>query len=137
MRIDSLPITPEKVLRGILARDGALATRRMTEEEPMLKVLSLMKRKEGMSYDEFRNWALNEHPKLATKIPGMRGYRMNVPVKENPDSPYDAISEMWWDSDEARLAGFGTDEGKAAGADAAAHAASRFHFFAEEKVFIS
>lgn len=85
----------------------------------MLKVLSLMKRKEGMSYDEFRNWALNEHPKLATKIPGMRGYRMNVPLKENPDSPYDAISEMWWDSDEARLAGFGTDEGKAAGADAA------------------
>ncbi len=71
----------------------------------MLKVLSLMKRKEGMSYDEFRNWALNEHPKLATKIPGMRGYRMNVPVKENPDLPYDAISEMWWDSDEARLAG--------------------------------
>ena len=103
----------------------------------MLKVLSLMKRKEGMSYDEFRNWALNEHPKLATKIPGMRGYRMNVPVKENPDSPCDAISEMWWDSDEARLAGFGTDEGKAAGADAAAHAASRFHFFAEEKVFIA
>ena len=30
----------------------------------MLKVLSLMKRKEGMSYDEFRNWALNEHPSV-------------------------------------------------------------------------
>ena len=34
------------------------------------------------------------------------------------------------------LAGFGTDDGKAAGADAAAHASSRFHFMAEEKVFI-
>jgi hypothetical protein len=42
---------------------------------------------------------------------------------------------MWWDSDEARLAGFATDEGKAAGADAAAHA-DRFHFMAEEKVLI-
>jgi hypothetical protein len=61
---------------------------------------------------------------------------MNVPLKENPESPYDAISEMWWDSDEARLAGFGTDEGKAAGADAAAHCVSRFHFLAEEKVLI-
>jgi uncharacterized protein (TIGR02118 family) len=101
----------------------------------MLKVLSLMKRKEGMSYAAFRNWALNEHPKLATKIPGMRGYRMNVPVKENPDAPYDCISEMWWESDEARLAGFASEAGKAAGADAAAHA-SRFHFMAEEKVFI-
>ncbi len=48
----------------------------------MLKVLSLMKRKEGISYAEFRNWALNEHPKLATKMPGLRAYRMNVPVAE-------------------------------------------------------
>ena len=103
----------------------------------MLKVLSLMKRKEGMSYAEFRNWALNEHPKLAREIPGMRGYRMNVPVKDNPDSPHDAISEMWWDSEEARLAGFGTEQGKAAGADAAGHCSARFHFMAEEKVFIS
>jgi uncharacterized protein (TIGR02118 family) len=102
----------------------------------MLKVLSLMKRKEGMSFEEFRDWARNEHPKLAQKIPGMRGYRMNVPLKDNPDSPYDAISEMWWDSDEARLAGFGTPEGKAAGADAAAHCGGRFHFMAEETVFI-
>jgi uncharacterized protein (TIGR02118 family) len=102
----------------------------------MLKVMSLMKRKEGQSYADFRDWALNKHPPLAMKVPGLRGYRMNVPLKENPDSPYDAISEMWWDSDEARLAAFGTEEGKAAGADAAAHA-DRFHFMAEEKVFIA
>ncbi len=101
----------------------------------MLKVLSLMKRKEGLSFEEFKNWAKNEHPKLAEKIPGMKGYRMNVPVAENPDLPYDAISEMWWESDEARLKGFGTDEGKAAGADAAAHCSSRVHFMAEEQVF--
>ena len=102
----------------------------------MLKVMSLLKRKEGMSFDEFRNWAKDDHPKLAVKIPGMRGYRMNVPLKENPDSPHDCISEMWWDSDEARLSGFGTEQGKAAGADAVAHCHSRFHFMAEEKVFI-
>jgi uncharacterized protein (TIGR02118 family) len=101
----------------------------------MLKVLSLMKRKEGMSYAEFRNWALNEHPKLATKIPGMRGYRMNVPLAEVADSPYDCISEMWFDSAETRAAGMASDAGKAAGGDAAAHA-TRFHFVAEEKVFI-
>jgi uncharacterized protein (TIGR02118 family) len=102
----------------------------------MLKVMSLLKRSEGMSFDAFRNWALIEHPKLAQRIPGMRGYRMNVLLKENPDSPHDAISEMWWDSDEARLAGLATAEGKAAGADAAAHCSARFHFLAEEKVFI-
>jgi len=101
----------------------------------MLKVMSLMTRKDGMSYAEFRNWALNEHPPLAEKLPGLRGYRMNVPVAENPDAPYDAISEMWFDDDAARLAAFGTEAGKAAGADAAAHA-NRVHFLAEEKVVI-
>ena len=101
----------------------------------MLKVMSMMKRKDGMSYAEFRNWALNEHPPLAEKLPGLRGYRMNVPIADNPDSPYDAISEMWFDDDAARLAAFGTDAGKAAGADAAAHA-DRVHFLAEEKVVI-
>jgi uncharacterized protein (TIGR02118 family) len=100
----------------------------------MLKVLSLMKRKEGMSYGEFRNWALNEHPPLAMKLPGLKGYRMNVPKDENPESPYDAISEMWFDSAEVRTAAMATDAGKAAGGDAAAHCASRFHFVAEEKV---
>jgi uncharacterized protein (TIGR02118 family) len=102
----------------------------------MLKVLSLMKRKDGMTFEEFRRWARDEHPRMAQKIPGMRGYRMNVPVAENKDSPCDAISEMWWDDDAARQNGFATEEGKAAGADAAAHCSSRFHFMAEEKVVI-
>lgn len=101
----------------------------------MLKVLSLMKRKEGMSHAEFRNWALVDHPPLAKKIPGLLGYRMNALLMETPDAPYDAISEMWFESAETRAAAMATDAGKAAGADAVAHAASRFHFIAEEKVF--
>lgn len=102
----------------------------------MLKVMSLLKRKEGMSFEDFRNWAQNDHPPFAKKLPGLRGYRMNVLKKENPDSPYDAISEMWFDNDEARLAAFSTEAGKAAGGDAASHCASRFHFLAEEKIYI-
>ena len=102
----------------------------------MLKVLVLMKRKEGMSYADFRKWALNDHPPFAGKLPGIRGYRMNVPVTEDPNAPYDAISEMWFDSLEARAAAMATEAGKAAGADAAAHCANRFAFVAEEKVVI-
>ena len=37
----------------------------------MLKNFSLMKRKEGMSLDEFRKWALEEHVELGKNIPGM------------------------------------------------------------------
>jgi uncharacterized protein (TIGR02118 family) len=102
----------------------------------MLKVMSLMKRRPDLTVDQFRHWAQTEHPKLAQKLPGLRGYRMNVAREENPDNPCDAVSEMWFDSAEARLAAMATDAGKAAGGDAASHCASRFHFLVEEKVFV-
>ena len=101
----------------------------------MLKNFSLMKRKDGMAFEEFRRWALIEHVVLGEKIPGMRQYRMNVALDENSSGP-DAISEMWFDDMDARNKAFATDEGKAAGADAAAHCSSRQHVFVEEKVVI-
>jgi uncharacterized protein (TIGR02118 family) len=102
----------------------------------MLKNFSLMKRKEGMTLDEFRKWALEEHTELGKNIPGMRQYRMNVVLSESPATP-DAVSEMWFDDMDARNAAFATDAGKAAGADAAAHCSSRTHVFVEEKVVIA
>jgi EthD domain len=50
----------------------------------MLKVISLMKRKEGMSLEEFRHWAFEEHPALGMKLPGIRHYRMSVVLQDNP-----------------------------------------------------
>ena len=102
----------------------------------MLKVISLLKRKEGMSLDEFRRWALEEHPRLGKMLPGIRHYRMSVIVEDNPDLPYHAVSEFWFDNAEARAAAFATPEGKAAAGDAAAHCSSRVHLLTEEKVII-
>lgn len=102
----------------------------------MLKVISLLKRKEGMSYDAFKKWALEEHPSLGEKLPGIRAYRMSVVNADNPDLPYDAVSEFWFDDDAARQAAFATDAGKAAAEDAAAHCSSRVHLLTEEKVII-
>jgi len=89
-----------------------------------------------MSLEEFRTWAFEEHPKLGKKLPGMRHYRMSVVLEDNPALPADAVSEMWFDGMEARNAAFATDEGKAAGADAAAHCSSRVHLLTEERVLI-
>jgi uncharacterized protein (TIGR02118 family) len=102
----------------------------------MFKVMSLMKKRSDLSFADFRTWALEKHPVLAKKLPGLKGYRMNVAREEKTENPYDAVSEMWFESAEARLAAMGTDDGKAAGADAAAHCASRFHFLVEEKTFV-
>lgn len=102
----------------------------------MLKVISLLKRKEGMSLEEFRTWALEEHPPIGRKLPGIRHYRMSVVLEDDPDLPFHAVSEFWFDDDEARKAAFATPEGKAAAEDAAAHCSSRVHLLTEEKVII-
>jgi uncharacterized protein (TIGR02118 family) len=102
----------------------------------MLKVVSLLKRKEGMSFDDFRKWALEEHPPVGKKLPGMRQYRMSVVKEDNPELPFDAVSEFWFDDNEARAAAFATPEGKAAAEDAASHCSSRVHLLTEEKIII-
>jgi uncharacterized protein (TIGR02118 family) len=102
----------------------------------MLKVISLLKRKEGMSLDEFRKWALEDHPRLGKQLPGMRHYRMSVVLQDDPNLPVDAVSEFWFDDNEARLAAFATPLGKAAAEDASAHCSSRTHLLTEEKVII-
>jgi uncharacterized protein (TIGR02118 family) len=102
----------------------------------MLKVVSLMKRREDLPFEAFRKWALEEHPQLGKKLPGVRHYRMSVLLEDNPDLPYHAISEFWFDNNDARVAAFSTPEGKAAAEDAAAHASSRVHLLTEEKIII-
>jgi uncharacterized protein (TIGR02118 family) len=102
----------------------------------MLKVVSLLQKKDVDSLDEFRKWALEEHPQLGRNLPGMRQYRMSVVLEDSPNLPYHAVSEFWFDDNEARLAAFATPEGKAAAEDAASHCASRVHLLTEERIII-
>jgi uncharacterized protein (TIGR02118 family) len=100
----------------------------------MIKVMSLMKRKEGMAFADFRKWLLDEHVAFARNLPGLRKYTANALLKENPDAPYDGITELFFDSEQAMADAFATDAGKAAGGDAAAHCSNRFRMVCEEKL---
>jgi len=102
----------------------------------MLKVISLLHRKEDLPLEQFRKWALEEHPLLGKNLPGIRHYRMSVVLEDAPDLPCHAVSEFWFDDNDARVAAFATAEGKAAAEDAAAHCASRVHLLTEEKIII-
>ena len=100
----------------------------------MLKVISLMKRKEEISREEFYNWAKNEHPKLASQIPTLKQYRMNPARLDEPESAFDAVSEMWFDDVAAFDVGFGSEAGKNAREDAISHCSQRVHVRVEEIV---
>ena len=100
----------------------------------MIKGFSMMKRREDMSVQQFRDWLLNEHVPLAKKVPGMRKYVVNFPLDGSGDTPFDAVNEMYFDSAEAREQAFASEAGKAAGADAAAHCSARTPLVVNENV---
>lgn len=100
----------------------------------MLKVISLLKRRDDMSRQEFYNWATNDHPKLGLEIPTLKHYRMNAARLDEPEAAFDAVSEMWFDDVAAFDAGFGTDAGKAAREDAMSHCSQRVHVRVQETV---
>jgi uncharacterized protein (TIGR02118 family) len=103
----------------------------------MIKLIALLKRKPGLTRDEFADRWLNDHIKLSSKMPGLRGYRVNIAINHQPagdgvEPIYDGTAELWWDSVEAMEAAFDSQEGKIAGEDADQFAELRIHIYTEE-----
>ena len=65
------------------------------------KVFSLIKRREDMSLDEFRTWILEEHAPKGRTLPGLREYHVSVIEADDPALPYHAVTELYFDDEEA------------------------------------
>ena len=63
----------------------------------MVKLVSLMKRKQGLSREDFANWAVKEHSPLGLKFPGVRGYHISVLGPDQPETDFDGVFELWFD----------------------------------------
>ena len=103
----------------------------------MIKLIALLKRKPGLSREAFERRWLQEHTKISGKLPGLRGYRINIANAYQPEGTgaeplYDGTAELWWDSVEAMEASFASDIGVAAGADADQFCEVRIHIYTEE-----
>ncbi|ASR36012.1 hypothetical protein BAY61_14495 [Prauserella marina] len=96
----------------------------------MLKVMSLLKRADGLSKEDFARWVVEEHVEFARKLPGLRKY--TVSVSEGEDAAFDSVNALYFDDEPARAAAFGSEHGKAAAADAAAHTSRRVHLLTTE-----
>ena len=107
----------------------------------MIKVIALLKRKPGISKEDFAQRWLYEHTKLSSKLPGLRGYRINIATPYQPSGTdiepiYDGTAELWWDSFEEMDASFASEIGVIAGADADEFAEVRIHVYTEEHFVI-
>jgi uncharacterized protein (TIGR02118 family) len=103
----------------------------------MVKLISLMKRKEGMSREEFACWAVEEHAPIGERMPGIRQYRINILRADQPETEFDGVFELWFDSVETLQAALDSNVGTEARDDAMAHASKRIHLRAEEHVIVA
>lgn len=100
----------------------------------MIKLMFLMKRKKEMSLEEFKKWLVNEHADFARALPGVKKYIVNPLVEENSGAPYDAVTELYFESETAMTDAFTTEVGQAAGDDVNAHCSDTSRMVCEEKL---
>ena len=77
----------------------------------MIKLIALLKRKPGISREEFARRWVEDHTRISSRLPGLASYRINIsserqPVGVGEEPLYDGTAEMWWESIEAMEAAF-------------------------------
>jgi uncharacterized protein (TIGR02118 family) len=97
----------------------------------MFKAIILLTRAEGATQAEFRAWWLERHAPLARRLPGVR--RLVFNVVEGEGAPYDGVSELWFDSQEAFEAAYATEIGRAVAADSLANVSGRVRLVVDER----
>ena len=100
----------------------------------MYKVIGIIKRPQGMSFDAFKTWWLTEHAPKVKKWPGLVKYHINLCT--TPDQVFDGMAEVWFSTREAMDAVFHTPEGQAARNGATATASNIAILLTEEHVIV-
>jgi uncharacterized protein (TIGR02118 family) len=70
----------------------------------MVKVLTFIKRKPGMTVEDFQRYWLTRHPAVVTRLPGVRRYVQShtlVTTYRKGEPAWDGIAEVWADDTDA------------------------------------
>jgi uncharacterized protein (TIGR02118 family) len=96
----------------------------------MIKLVFTLRRREGMSREEFQRYWREQHAPLVTSHAEALHIRRYVQTharetdldelistsRGSEPGFYDGVAELWWDSVEELVAAYATDAGQAAGA---------------------
>lgn len=76
----------------------------------MIKRVSLIRRKAGMSREEFFAHWTGPHAAIVRQMPGVRGLRFGKVQSWNPqEAAWDGVGEVWFDSMEDATRAFATE----------------------------
>ena len=76
----------------------------------MIKVVAVVKAKDGMTRDEFLIAWRNDHPAYVRKLPGIRRYTQSPAVDHRKSWPYSGMAELWFESVAEVKTAFAGDE---------------------------
>ena len=109
----------------------------------MIKSISLLTRKAGLTHEQFMHHWVEIHAPLAHAVPGLRRY-VQSHIREEPQRPdiptteltIDGIAELWYDDREAMAHAHASPEARALFADGALFIGCIKAFVVEEKVIM-
>jgi uncharacterized protein (TIGR02118 family) len=81
----------------------------------MVRAHIWLRRKEGMSPEEFKDYWLNTHAPIAMDgYDNLKGYVVNVVtrVPQGQEAPYDGVAELTWDERDGMKADFASEAAK-------------------------
>jgi uncharacterized protein (TIGR02118 family) len=87
---------------------------------PLVKGVYQLKRRDGMSLDEFRKYWIEVHGDLGSKLPGLRRYVQSHLIDEAylyARPHFDGVAQLWFDSTDAMRSAFESPQGKDLAAD--------------------
>ena len=84
----------------------------------LTKRFGILRRRDDISLEAFRDHWLTRHAALCMKLPGLRRYAINFVERGRfAHFDYDGFSELWFDSEQALEAALKSPEGQALLAD--------------------
>ena len=109
----------------------------------MIKTVSLLTRKLGMTHEQFTTHWVETHAPLAHAVPGLRRYVQSHILEQptRPDIPttdieVDGIAELWYDDRDAMARALASPAAKALHADGALFIGRIKTFTVEERVIV-
>jgi uncharacterized protein (TIGR02118 family) len=76
----------------------------------VIKRISLVRRREGMTREEFAAHWMGPHAEIVKQLPGLRGLRFGlVRSWTPPEAAWDGVGELWFDSIDDAHAAFATE----------------------------
>ncbi|MCY3769537.1 MAG: EthD family reductase [Gammaproteobacteria bacterium] len=91
----------------------------------------LLKRKETLSFEEFKDHWLHHHAVLVKQLPGLRKAVFNFDTSDGTGQ-IDAVSELWFDSKEDFTRAYASEIGQQVAADSLSRVATRTRVLVEE-----